>query len=234
MQLFITNSFKIQEKTLTIYDNPALTTQLRKVLRAKPWYPFLIQNFEGEKRYEVNLVAFTDKTIENSIQAQYTNPQKQKKTGMLIAYPNKQDKLELIIQKLTEIWISDIFLWASERSVISWLNQNKKNRLEKIMQEATEQSLWRKLPNLQEINDFSLLEKKRNLHIFDIAPKTTTPSSNKKKLPLLGVIGPEWGLTAQDYKKFGKSFEVHTLGDSILRMETATIIAGRLIQQEKL
>ena len=39
--------------------------------------------------------------------------------------PNKQEKLELIIQKLTEIGISHIFLWSSDRSQIQSLNENR-------------------------------------------------------------------------------------------------------------
>ena len=44
---------------------------------------------------------------------------------MLIALPNKQEKLELIVQKLSEIGVDEIFLWASERSVLKRLNPNK-------------------------------------------------------------------------------------------------------------
>jgi 16S rRNA (uracil1498-N3)-methyltransferase len=59
---------------------------------------------------------------------------------MLIALPNKQEKLELIIQKLTEIGISNIYLWSSERSQLNSLNENKTKRIEKIVKEAVEQS----------------------------------------------------------------------------------------------
>ncbi|MBR6907591.1 RsmE family RNA methyltransferase [bacterium] len=59
---------------------------------------------------------------------------------MLIALPNKQEKLELIIQKLTEIGISHIFLWSSDRSQIKSLNENRIIRINKIIREAVEQS----------------------------------------------------------------------------------------------
>ena len=44
---------------------------------------------------------------------------------MLLSLPNKQEKLELIIQKFTEIGIDEIYLWASERSVLKAINPNK-------------------------------------------------------------------------------------------------------------
>lgn len=52
-------------------------------------------------------------------QYEKSNPQTQ--SAMLIARPNKQDKSELIVQKLTEIWIQSLFLSASERSVVKSL-----------------------------------------------------------------------------------------------------------------
>ena len=77
---------------------------------------------------------------------------------MLLALPNKQEKLELIIQKLTEIGVDEIYLWVSERSVLKSINPNKLQRLSKIMQEATEQSWNRSLPKL------SFIEAPQTLH----------------------------------------------------------------------
>jgi 16S rRNA (uracil1498-N3)-methyltransferase len=54
--------------------------------------------------------------------------------------PNKWDKAEIIVQKLTEIGINHIVFWPSERSVIKETNKNKIERLEKISKEALEQS----------------------------------------------------------------------------------------------
>ena len=52
---------------------------------------------------------------------QYEKSNSQTQSAMLIARPNKQDKSELIVQKLTEIWIQSLFLSASERSVVKSL-----------------------------------------------------------------------------------------------------------------
>ena len=59
---------------------------------------------------------------------------------MLIAMPNKREKSELIVQKLTEIGIQNIYFWPSERSVIRQWNEKKAERLDKISHEALEQS----------------------------------------------------------------------------------------------
>jgi 16S rRNA (uracil1498-N3)-methyltransferase len=59
---------------------------------------------------------------------------------MLIALPNKREKVEFIVQKLSEIGIDKILFRATERSVITQWNERKANRLYKIAKEAVEQS----------------------------------------------------------------------------------------------
>ncbi len=146
---------------------------------------------------------------------------------MLIALPNKQEKLELIVQKLSEIGVDEIFLWASERSVIKALSINKEQRLLKIMLEATEQARNWSLPQLHCLNDLKELDQERNFIVFDLPRKgQNTEIQLKTDAPLLGVIGPEGGLTKKDYAAFPKHFQTCSLGTSILRMETAAIIGA--------
>jgi RsmE family RNA methyltransferase len=59
---------------------------------------------------------------------------------MLIAMPNKREKAELIMQKLTEIGVNNIYFWVSEHSIIRQRNDKKAKRLDKISHEAVEQS----------------------------------------------------------------------------------------------
>ena len=62
------------------------------------------------------------------------------KKSMIIAMPNKRDKVELIVQKLTECGLDQIIFWPSERSVLRERNSKKEERLQKIIKEAVEQS----------------------------------------------------------------------------------------------
>jgi 16S rRNA U1498 N3-methylase RsmE len=61
---------------------------------------------------------------------------------MAIAMPNKRSKAELITQKLSELWINNIYFRPAERSIIKQTKDKKIERLIKISQEATEQSRW--------------------------------------------------------------------------------------------
>ncbi|MBQ9554376.1 RNA methyltransferase [bacterium] len=87
---------------------------------------------------------------------------------MLIALPNKMDKLELIIQKLTEIGVSDIYLFQAERSLLKTVNENKQQRLKKIIYEAVEQSRAWTIPQLHFVSDLKSIGKKWQIIIFDI------------------------------------------------------------------
>jgi 16S rRNA (uracil1498-N3)-methyltransferase len=149
---------------------------------------------------------------------------------MLIALPNKQEKLELIIQKLTEIWISNIYLWSSERSQLNSLNENKIKRIEKIVKEAVEQSRWWTIPKIEVIWDIKTLQNKRDFIIFDLPKDNQNKKSIKWNHPLLWVVGPEWWLTENDYKNFPTENKVMSLWESVLRMETAAIIWWRYIK----
>ena len=142
MQLFICEQLKLEGNKLFIQNNKELFDQLRKVLRAKPWYDFYVQGYSWEVRYHVALESRAEKEIVTEILKKGEWKKTIKKSWMLISFPNKQEKLELILQKLTEIWISDIFLWSSERSLLKELNDKKLQRITKIMKEAVEQS-WR-------------------------------------------------------------------------------------------
>ena len=46
----------------------------------------------------------------------------------------------------------------------------------------------------------------------------------------LWIIWPEWWLTENDYKKFWKKIKTVSLGDTVLRTETASIIAARYLK----
>lgn len=54
-------------------------------------------------RYQVALQRWTDTEVVTSLLERIPYPISISQTAMLVALPNKQEKLELIVQKLTEI-----------------------------------------------------------------------------------------------------------------------------------
>gem|GEM_PF-2513882 len=63
-----------------------------------------------------------------------------KEVSIVLAMPNKFEKLELIVQKLSEIGIDRLVCRPSRRSLLKDIPEKKLVRLETIAREATEQS----------------------------------------------------------------------------------------------
>ena len=230
MQLFFHENIQTSWDLLKLKDAPEIIRQLRKVLRATSGYVFCVQN--REKRWEVELQNWTDKEISARIIKQYEKPNPQAQSTMLIALPNKQDKLELIVQKLTEIWIQTLFLWASERSVVKSFSPNKQERLHKIMQEALEQSRGWVMPKIEFVKDLKEITEQYQIFVFDLKENQQKWEKLVNK-PIIWVIGPEWWLTEKDYAQFGNEWSGMHLGEQVLRMETAAIVWWWLIKQGK-
>lgn len=228
MQLFIQEKLKVSGNSILVEDLELLQ-QLRKVLRAKIGYVFFLQ--EWFSRYKVELIDRDDKKIVCKIlDKEEKDNIETKKTSMLISMPNKRDKLELIVQKLSEIWVDEILIWASERSVIKQENSNKMKRVFKISQEAIEQSWWWKLPKIKFVDQLKELDKNYFCMVFDLPQwvwKVEDSSNNIFWNNLLWIVWPEWWLTQKDYKEI-KDFvwidKIWNLWDSVLRTETACII----------
>ena len=224
MQLFICSKFQIKGTEIQVENNSELVNQLRKVLRAKPWYKFFLQDEKGEQRYNIELISFIEDWFIGKILWEDKRWNQYPSVWMLISLPNKQEKLELIIQKLTEIGITHIFLWSSERSQLKKLNENKLMRINKIIKEAVEQSRWWTIPKFEIIEDIKQLHNAWKFVIFDLPKGCHLKWGIIWNLPSIWVIWPEWWLSENDYKNFPEKYIVKSLWDSVLRMETAAII----------
>ena len=228
MQLFITD-FEKKWNNISI-QNKEILDQVRKVLRMKIWDHIFVQ--QENIRYQIEISDRDDKNLYWNILDTTKYEWNESKDWILIALSNKRDKIELITQKLTEIWIKHIYFRPSERSIIRERNDKKLERIQKIAKEAVEQSRWRFLPEIQFTKDISEIIKNREIIVFD---KSEWKAENLKwHTPVLWIIGPEWWLTPNDYKSFWNDIKTVSLGDTVLRTETASIIAARNIINNKI
>lgn len=157
----------------------------------------------------------------------------------------RREKIELIVQKGTELGISRFFPYISSRSLVQDLKTNRarQDRLESIAREASEQSLRAKLPVMQTVTSFEGMLKQTSDHdlkliawegtaiVKRICADTLHPLINADLKSLILLIGPEGGFSAEEVKKAEDyGFQQVSFGNSILRMETACI-AGTAIMR---
>ena len=235
MQLFHISPDNVRVKwdNIEVFSVPELILQLRKVLRIQKWDKICIQysSKEWTTRYELSIHDWTDKDLFWEIISSQTFSFSEKNVSMLIAMPNKREKGELIVQKLTEIWVHNIYFWVSEHSIIRQWNEKKAERLGKISHEAVEQSRWIQLPEIKFLNEKELVNFVSwkdviiaNMNWLPFSQLVKNSSNN-----ICGLIWPEWGFSEKDLNSF-KNANIIDLWTNVLRMETASIVLARLLK----
>jgi len=142
----------------------------------------------------------------------------------------KSKKLDLIIQKATELGVSRIVPFISERSIPK-NQENKLERWRKIAKEASQQSGRTKLCEVSPIMHFEGVLSLKKDHDLNIIPwegekKITLKSTLTTHQPnhLLVIIGPEGGFSRPEIRKARKAgFIPVNISKRILRVETAAI-----------
>ena len=236
MQLFHIDANKIHIKwdNLEVFPVPELISQLRKVLRIQKWDKICIQYCEKDKttRFGLSILDRTDQKLYAEILSSKDFELDGNDISMLIAMPNKREKAELIVQKLTEIWVQNIYFWVSEHSIIRQWNNKKAERLDKISREAVEQSRWIHLPTIEFIKSENELRKIVDWKNVIIANMNWLPYwkmfKNASK-NAFWLIWPEWWFSEKDLKLF-ENAKVVDLWKNVLRMETASIVLWWLLK----
>ncbi len=157
------------------------------------------------------------------------------KIGLHIAIaPTKNfDKMDWMLEKCTEIGVSEITFIETENS-----ERNKVNieRCDKILIQSIKQSKQYWLPKLNNIisfQQFILNQKTTDLNCLmawcNEHTKTINETFDLKKSTLL-LIGPEGDFTEQEAKMaLDNNFKTISLGKNILRTETAAVYACAVI-----
>ncbi|MFM7898860.1 MAG: RsmE family RNA methyltransferase [Actinomycetota bacterium] len=137
--------------------------------------------------------------------------------------PVKGDRNEWAVQKLTEVGIDHIVLLApTRRSVVRWSNVEKQlEKLRVVAREAAMQSRRTWLPTVS-----GLVSLADALATPGAAVADPTGNALHATTPALVIIGPEGGFDADEIPANAARI---SLGDTILRAETATLVAATLL-----
>ena len=201
---------------------------VNKVMRVKVGEIFSLFNNSGE--WEANILNISKSIVEFNITKQLRQKENSKELWLAFS-PIKSNYFNFMIQKATELGITKFLPIIFDRTIVRKIN---KERLEKVIIEAAEQSNRIQVPNVedsQNLNNF--LDKNEVDLIF-----TDLNSNNKKvdlkklsKKPTCIIVGPEGDFSEEERKEILSYRDVQAIkiNENILRSETAVISAISII-----
>ena len=208
---------------------------IKNVLRMKPGDNILV-SFEGKSDL-CRLASFENDTATAIIlEKDYKTTELPVKIHLFQGLP-KSEKMELIIQKAVELGAAKIIPVEMQRSVVKLDSKKKEAKLSRwqsISESAAKQSKRNIVPTISPVLSFSeALKEAEKLDLFLIAYENkdgmlATKASLSKIKPDMSVgilIGPEGGFEETEIEKAKEFSDIISLGNRILRTETAAITA---------
>ena len=221
IRLFFSESLSINLESKL---NKSQSHYLTKVMRIKIGDNFSLFNSNGE--WLAKILDISKGIVEFIIIEKLRHKDITKEIWLAFS-PIKSNYFNFMIQKATELGVTRFIPIIFDRTIVRKIN---KERLEKIIIEATEQSNRINIP---------ILEKPQNLKKFlsnnlkKIDLVFTDLNTTKKKLeinkeankPLCAIVGPEGDFTEKERELIlnFKSVKSININQNILRAETATI-----------
>lgn len=198
--------------------------QLRDVLRLRTGEMIVLGNGVGEEA-QAKIVLYTKTGCEVEIQNTKKNDNEPVVDVTLYASILKKENFELVIEKATEIGVTQIVPIIARRTVKLAVREA---RAEKIIREAAEQSGRGVLPRF--VKPMKLAEAFGHAAVHDInifCDPTAPLLEREMRVSNIGIfIGPEGGWDPQEIEEARRAGHVLTsLGGLVLRAETAAIIA---------
>ena len=139
--------------------------------------------------------------------------------------PTKGDRPEWVTQKLTELGVDRVVPLRTSRSVVRWEGDRGVKAVERLRRVAREAAAQCRRPWLPEVTDVCRLS---DVSVLTGSPLTLAdagggpPGLDRTVL----AVGPEGGWDDDERSAFGAPVG---LGPTILRAETAAVVAGTLL-----
>ncbi len=220
---------------------------IKNVLRLQKNEEIQVCNSDASKSYITKIIELNNEKIVVEILEECSESAEANTLVHIFQGLPKQEKMETIIQKATEIGVSDITPVKMERCVVKLDEKTASKKIErwqKIAEVAAKQSKRDKIPTIHScINLKSIYEKLKEYDIVIMAYEEERENSIKqvlKQLPRNGqlkiaiIIGPEGGIAKEEVSLLSElpNIKVVTLGKRILRTETAPLVLASVIMYE--
>ena len=196
-------------------------------MRLKEKEVFSLFNISGE--WEAKIVNITKSIVEFNVTKQLRQKENTKELWLAFS-PIKSNYFNFMMQKATELGVTKFLPLILERTIVRKIN---KERLEKVIIEAAEQSNRITVPSIEDPQKLkSFLSNDMDLIFTDLNTANTkidlTKLTNK---PTCVIIGPEGDFSEQEREEILKFNGVQSvkINENILRSETAVISALSII-----
>ena len=224
IRLFFPESLSIN---LTGRLDKSQSHYVNKVMRIKVNEVFSLFNSSGE--WEAKILDTSKSVIEFNITKQLRQKENTKELWLAFS-PIKSNYFNFMIQKATELGVTKFLPIIFDRTIVRKIN---KERIEKVIIEAAEQSNRINVPSIEEPQNLkSFFDNNMDLIFTDLNSKNK--KLDLKKLtenPTCIIIGPEGDFSETEREQIlsFKGVQPIRINENILRSETAVISAISII-----
>ena len=224
IRLFYSKSLSLN---LTDKLDKSQSHYVSKVMRLKEKEVFSLFNSSGE--WEAKISNITKSIVEFNVTKQLRHKENTKDLWLAFS-PIKSNYFNFMIQKATELGVTKFLPIIFERTIVRKIN---KERLEKVIIEAAEQSNRITVPSIEDPQKLkSVLNNDMDLIFTDLNTANTKIDLTKLTTkPTCVIIGPEGDFSEQEREEILKFNGVQSvkINENILRSETAVISALSII-----
>ena len=238
------NQIYLDQNKIEIY-NPDLN-HIKNVLRLKNGEEIEITSRNNAETYICKISNISDENVTCNILSKNNNVKESDINIHILQGLPKADKMELIIQKCTELGVKELTPINMNRCIVKIdpKEENKKIiRWQKIAESAAKQCGREAIPKINFIHNLkNMYELLKNYDILIVAYENEKNKNlkqvidelkekQKQKLNIAILIGPEGGIEQSEIDTLVNA-EVVTLGSRILRTETVAFVISSIIMYE--
>lgn len=225
-----------------IIDDEENYKHIAKSLRSRTGEKLLLID-ENKIQYETVIEQITNREITAKIENYYSSDRNLPFGLYLAQSPLRSDSQSVIIEKATELGTEKVYPVLTDNcSLNKSVIEKKITKWQRIMYEASKQCERADIPVCENLTTLENLIKEQPFDkILAFCERRTKTSLHefwktnpvKKGEKLLVIIGPEGGFSDREFEFFEKNnIPMLTLGDLILKAETAVIVAlGNIIYE---
>lgn len=245
MRKFFVKENQINNELITILDEDV--NHIKNVLRLNVGEILQICDIDSSKNYICEILELTAKSVTCKILEEIQSIAEGNVELHIFQGLPKADKMELIIQKGTELGVSEFVPVSFKRSIVKISPKDEKKKIDrwnKISEVAAKQSKRDIIPKVRnvesiknvcnEIKNYDIVllayELEENNYIKNELLKIKNTKENYK---IAVIIGPEGGIEKEEVEVLENAgAKVISLGKRILRTETVALQVSSIIMYE--